>query len=44
MIRKYNTNEDILVAKKSDHQNNAIGDRYFCFRVHSTFSVLYLVL
>ena len=25
----YNTNEDILVAKKSDHQNNAIGDRYF---------------
>ena len=29
MIRMYNTNEDILVAKKSDHQNNAIGDRYF---------------
>ncbi len=25
----YNTNEDILVAKKSDHQNNTIGDGYF---------------
>lgn len=25
----YNTIEDILVAKKSDHQNNAIGDGYF---------------
>lgn len=29
MICMYNTNEDILVVKKSDHQNNAIGDRYF---------------
>lgn len=25
----YNTNEDIQVTKKSDHQNNAISDRYF---------------
>lgn len=29
MIRMYNTNEDILVTKKSDYQNNAIGDGYF---------------
>ena len=29
MIRMYNTNEDILVAKKSDYQNNAIGNGYF---------------
>lgn len=29
MIRKYDTNEDVLVARKSDYQNNNIGDGYF---------------
>ena len=29
MIRKYDTNEDVLVVKKSDYQNNSIGDGYF---------------
>ena len=25
----YDTNEDVLVARKSDYQNNNIGDEYF---------------
>ena len=25
----YDTNEDVLVARKSDYQNNNIGDGYF---------------
>lgn len=29
MIRMYNTNEDVLVARKSDYQNNNICDGYF---------------
>ena len=29
MIRMYDTNEDVLVARKSDYQNNNIGDGYF---------------
>ena len=28
-IRMYDTNEDVLVARKSDYQNNNIGDGYF---------------
>ena len=29
LIRMYDTNEDVLVARKSDYQNNNIGDGYF---------------
>lgn len=29
LIRTYDTNEDVLVARKSDYQNNNIGDGYF---------------
>lgn len=29
MIKLYNTNEDVLVVRKSDYQNNNIGDGYF---------------
>lgn len=29
MIRLYDINDDVLVARKSDCQNNAIGDGYF---------------
>ncbi len=29
LIRMYDKNEDVLVARKSDYQNNNIGDRYF---------------
>lgn len=29
LIRMYDTNEDVLVARKSDYQNNNIGDDYF---------------
>ena len=29
LIRMYDTNEDVLVARKSDYQNNSIGDGYF---------------
>lgn len=29
MIRMYDMNEDVLVVKKSDYQNNSIGDGYF---------------
>lgn len=29
MIRMYDTNEDVLVVRKSDCQNNNIGDGYF---------------
>ena len=29
MIRMYDTNEDVLVARKSDYQNNNIEDGYF---------------
>ena len=29
LIRMYDTNEDVLVARKSDYQNNTIGDGYF---------------
>lgn len=25
----YNTNEDVLVVRKSDYQNNNVGDGYF---------------
>ena len=25
----YDTNEDVLVVRKSDYQNNSIGDKYF---------------
>ena len=24
----YDTNEDVLVVRKSDYQNNSIGDKY----------------
>lgn len=29
LIRLYDTNEDVLVVRKSDYQNNNIGDGYF---------------
>ena len=29
LIRNYNTNEDVLVVRKSDYQNNDIGNGYF---------------
>ena len=29
LIRTNDTNEDVLVARKSDYQNNNIGDGYF---------------
>lgn len=29
MIKLYNTNVDVLVVRKSDYQNNNIGDGYF---------------
>lgn len=29
MIRMYDINEDILVVRKSENQNNNIGDEYF---------------
>ena len=29
MIRMYDTNNDVLVVRKSDYQNNSIGDEYF---------------
>lgn len=29
LIRTYDTNEDVLVVRKSDYQNNNIGDGYF---------------
>ena len=29
LIRMYDTNKDVLVARKSDYQNNNIGDGYF---------------
>ena len=29
LIRMYDTNEDVLVARKSNYQNNNIGDGYF---------------
>jgi hypothetical protein len=29
MIRKYDINEDVLVVRKSEYQNNNIGDEYF---------------
>lgn len=29
LIRMYNTNVDVLVVRKSDYQNNNIGDGYF---------------
>ena len=29
LIRMYDTNEDVLVARKPDYQNNNIGDGYF---------------
>jgi hypothetical protein len=29
MIRMHDINEDILVVKKSEYQNNNIGDEYF---------------
>ena len=29
LIRLYDTNEDVLVARESDYQNNNIGDGYF---------------
>lgn len=29
MIRMYDTKEDVLVTRKSDYQNNDIGDEYF---------------
>ena len=29
MIRMYDTNEDVLAVRKSDYQNNNIGDGYF---------------
>lgn len=28
-MRMYDTNEDVLVARKSDYQNNNVGDGYF---------------
>lgn len=29
LIRTYDTNEDVLVVRKSDYQNDNIGDGYF---------------
>ena len=29
LTRNYDTNEDVLVVRKSDYQNNNIGDGYF---------------
>ena len=29
LIRMYDTNEDVLVVRKSNYQNNNIGDGYF---------------
>ena len=29
MIRMYDTNENVLVVRKSDYQNNSIGDKCF---------------
>ena len=29
LIRMYDTNKDVLVARKYDYQNNNIGDGYF---------------
>lgn len=29
LIRMYDKNEDVLVVRKSDYQNNNIGDGYF---------------
>lgn len=29
MIRLYDINDDVLVTRKSDYQNNYIGDEYF---------------
>ncbi len=29
LARNYDTNEDVLVVRKSDYQNNNIGDGYF---------------
>lgn len=29
LIRMYDTNVDVLVVRKSDYQNNNIGDGYF---------------
>ena len=29
MIRMYDINEDVLVVRKSEYQNNNIGDEYF---------------
>ena len=29
LTRIYDTNEDVLVVRKSDYQNNNIGDGYF---------------
>lgn len=29
LIKMYDTNEDVLVVRKSDYQNNNIGDGYF---------------
>lgn len=29
VIRMYNTDDDVLVMKKSDYQNSNIGDEYF---------------
>ena len=29
MIKLYNTNVDVLVVRKSDYQNDNIGDGYF---------------
>ena len=29
MKRNYDTNEDVLVVRQSDYQNNNIGDGYF---------------
>ena len=33
LIRMYDTNEDVLVARKSDYQNNNIGDDYYYFLI-----------
>lgn len=29
MIRMYNTNDDVLVVRKADYENNNIGDGYY---------------
>lgn len=29
LIKMYDTNEDVLVVRKFDYQNNNIGDEYF---------------